>query len=79
MEWARTPSGETVGVLNSFLKTVKVKSRHAGDKASTYNKLLKKAGHVEKLRRVKLEHRPGSDPWVGSKSLFTVLYKAVSY
>ncbi len=77
MEWVTAASGGKVGYVKHFLKELKLKNQHSGEKAGTWNKLLRAAGHTGRLQQTRLANRPGRAPWVGSKDVFRALWPLV--
>jgi hypothetical protein len=74
MEWVTSASGQKVGLLKHFLAALGVKDQHPGQRASTFNKLLRQAGHSGRVREEKVENHCGRKPWVAQKDTFRALY-----
>ena len=78
MQWHQDEDGNTVGLLKHFLKAVigqqVGKQANAGQRAGTYNAMLREGGCQGQIYETKIRDMPGRDPWVASKSTFNALY-----
>ena len=75
MEWETHPeTQEKMGYLKHFLKAIGLPFLALEGRAKTFNKMLRNAGREERLERVSLPNKAGSEPWLGRKSLFRFLY-----
>ena len=75
MEWETHPdTQEKVGYCKHFLKALGLPHLALGQRATTFNKLLRNAGREERLERVTLPNKAGQKPWLGRKSFFVWLY-----
>lgn len=77
MEWHFTDGGRCVGLLKHFLRELGLPRKHAGQRADTYNALLRKAGKPGRLVEKRLQSKSGRPPWVASKDTFRDLYPLV--
>ena len=75
MEWYQTTNGTKVGMLHHFLDVVDVDCTHTGDRAATYNKMLRQKGKSGRVEEQKLANRPGKSPWVATKDTFRAIYE----
>jgi len=75
MEWHQVSKGRQVGLLNNFLDGLGLPRKRSGQKAVTYNGLLRQAGKSGRLVEKKLKTKAGRPPWVAGKSTFRDLYK----
>jgi hypothetical protein len=77
MEWHTAATGSSVGLLRDFLRAFGLPVNNAGQRAETFNQLLRQSGCKERIKEVKLANKTGRKPWVGSKRAFRELYKHV--
>lgn len=77
MEWHHVSKGKEVGLLNNFLDGLGLPCKRSGQKAATYNALLRQAGKPGRLVETKLKTKAGRPPWVAGKNTFRDLYKLV--
>ena len=75
MEWPETAQGRTVGLLRHFLEEFSLPVNNAGQRADTYNALLREARYSGKFYETKLRNKAGRKPWVASKETFRAVYK----
>ena len=69
-------SGEEVGFLTHFLKEVDSKNLgNPGKIATTYNRILQKAGVADRIKQKKIDNHPGQWPYVASKKAFEIVLK----
>ena len=77
MEWHEISKGRHLGLLKNFLKGLGLPLKNAGQRAGTYNALLRQAGKPGRLVETKLKTKAGKKPWVAAKKTFRDLYKLV--
>lgn len=76
MEWHQATDGR-VGLLSHFLAALDLDEDKPGDRATTFNQLLRKQGHAGRVYNTKLPSKAGRKPWVASKDTFRALYHLV--
>ena len=75
MEFHDSDAGTEMGLFSQFLSSLKLPITNTGKRAKTMNRMLRKAGSEEKIRKMKIASRAGDAPWMGSKVAFRLLYK----
>ena len=77
MEWFETRAGDKVGLLKHFLSAMDVFNLQPGERAATYNKLLRQRGFQGRVFEARLANKAGRPPWVATKDTFRELYTVV--
>ena len=77
MQWVRTAQGMEVALLRHFLEALGLPVNNAGQRAATFNTLLRQNGSSGKLFEAKIANKTGRKPWVGTKATFRDLYQFV--
>ena len=74
MEWTKDADGQKVGHLKHFLEALGLPANSTSKRGPEFNKHLASVKHPGRLEQKKLPGRCGSEPLVGSKATFRVLY-----
>ena len=79
MEWPlekkdTKQKGTKVGLLSQYLKAFGLPGKNPGQRATTFNALLKKHSCKGKVYKGTLKGKCGSKPWVATKQTFRELY-----
>jgi len=74
MEWVDAQGGGKVGLLKHFLEALALAKNNPGQRAGTFNSLLRAGGCEGRLYVAQLKGRCGRKPWVAAKSTFRDLY-----
>ena len=78
MEWKKEKQqGRKVALLKHFLDALGLPSRNPGQRAKTFNAMLRRRGSEGKVFNGRLENKCGRKPWVASKATFRELYTYV--
>ena len=67
----------TYGLAADFLKELKQKSEHVGERAGVWNEKLQESNWPGRVFRKKLPHRDGQRPWVATRATFRQVYAYV--
>ena len=77
MEWFEQQTGPNVGLLKHFLQGVRLPCKNPGQRASTFNSLLRKGRCQGRVISGRLKNKCGKRPWVATKQTFRKLYTFV--
>ena len=65
------------GLASDFLKELKQKSDHVGERAGVWNEKLVESRWPGRVFRKKLPHLTGQKPWVATRATFRMVYAYV--
>ena len=74
MQWHRTVDGKTVGLLKHFLENLSLAGKSPGQRAETFNAMLRDRGCSGKLYEARLKNKCGRAPWVATKDAYRAVY-----
>ena len=65
----------SVGMLHHFLDALGVDCTHTGERAATYNTMLRQKGKPGRVEEKQLANKAGKSPWVATKDTFRDIYQ----
>ena len=74
MEWLEQKKGTKVGLLKHFLAALGLPAKNPGQRATTFNSLLKRSGCHGRVFNGSLKGKCGRKPWVATRQTFRELY-----
>ena len=75
MQWCQSQDGRQVGLLKQYLQAFKLPVKNPGQRAATFNGILRDSGHVGRVYETRIKNKCGRAPWVASKATYRAIYK----
>ena len=74
LRWYKGKGRAQVGLVNHFLKALRLPTHNIATRAKVWNKMLKDDRRKSKFVKQQLRFNPGSPAWVGNKLAFKQVY-----
>ncbi len=75
MEWHYTDDGLKVGLLKHFLKELQLAKNNPGQRAETFNAMLRERGYAGRVLEKRLRNKCGRKPWVATQDTLRNVYQ----
>lgn len=76
-QWEHPDTGETVYLLNNFLKHMPLAKKSLKKRMVGFHKILRSNGIHTKFDQPSFPNRPGSKPWAGTEEMYQCLHSAL--